>query len=549
MGSITRLPLVFSTLVLFVVVDLNVSPVRAAVTREEVERAIRDGVHFLKQQQRADGSWVEADNEAHTGTTSLVTLALLTAGEPANSVNITQAIEFLRNFGPEQLKSTYAVSLQTMVFAAADPDRDQLKIAANVKWLQDAQIKSGDRVLWPGSWTYSSFKTRPGDNSNTQYALLGLNAASEVGVPVRPEVWALARGYWERSQHADGGWGYQAENNQQATASMTCAGISSLIITGLKRFQGQEFLVGDQIQNCGKGGININLQRGIDWMAGHFRVGANFDVGQQWRYYYLYGMERAGRLSGQRFFGEHDWYREGAEKLVHDQDKLQGFWQGAGPVEGANEHEVTTSFALLFLAKGRAPVLVNKLRHGPRGDWNHDSDDIRNLVGVVSRDWKSLLTWQVVDPGSAAVEDLMQAPIVYFNGHEAPDFGDAGKKVLREFVEQGGFIFAEACCGRKEFDQGFRALMKELFPDPEQQLHPLAEDHAVWRSKHLLIPDVHPLWGIEFGCRTVVIYSPGDLSCYWNQMENTPNNPAVILARRVGENVVDYATGRELPPR
>ena len=71
---------------------------------------------------------------------------------------------------------------------------------------------------------------------------------------------------------------------------MTCAGISSLIITGLKRFQGQEFLVGDQIQGCGKGGININLQRGIDWMASHFRVGENFAIGQQWRYYYLYGM-------------------------------------------------------------------------------------------------------------------------------------------------------------------------------------------------------------------------------------------------------------------
>ena len=67
---------------------------------------------------------------------------------------------------------------------------------------------------------------------------------------------------------------------------MTCAGISSLIITGLKRFQGQESLAGDQIQNCGKGGVNARLQRGIDWLAGHFRVGENYGSGQQWRYYY-----------------------------------------------------------------------------------------------------------------------------------------------------------------------------------------------------------------------------------------------------------------------
>ena len=89
--------------------------------------------------------------------------------------------------------------------------------------------------------------------------------------------------------------------------------------------------------------------------------------------------------------------------------------------------------------------------------------------------------------------------------------------------------------------------MAELFPGEEQKLHPLAEDHAVWRAKHLLIPDIHPLWGIEYGCRTVVIYSPDDLSCYWNQAENSPANPAVIKAIKVGQNVVDYATGREMP--
>jgi hypothetical protein len=69
----------------------------------------------------------------------------------------------------------------------------------------------------------------------------------------------------------------------------------------------------------------------------------------------------------------------------------------------------------------------------------------------------------------------------------------------------------------------------------------------VWRAKHLLSPEIHPLWGIEHGCRTVVIYSPEDLSCYWNQVEHSPTNPAVIKAFRIGENVIDYATGREIP--
>jgi len=515
----------------------------AAVTREEVDKAIRDAVRFLKSNQRDDGSWTDIELDARTGVTSLVTLALMTAGETAESPAIHKALEYLRHFGPAELRSTYAISLQTMVFATAEPDRDQLRIAANVRWLELAQIKPNDPVFWPGSWTYSDTKRRPGDNSNSQYALLGLHAASEAGVPVKPEVWALARMYWEKSQKNDGSWAYTPDSTNP-TASMSCAGLSSLIISGLRRYQGQEFLQGDTIQNCGKGGVNRNIQRGIDWLASHFQVGQNYGGGQQWRFYYLYGLERAGRLAGIRFFGQHDWYRLGAEQLVHEQNKLSGFWRGALVEE---DRVLATSFALLFLAKGRAPVLINKLRHGPSNDWQNDPDDVRNLVSMVSRDWKNLLTWQVVDPGIASVSELLQAPIVFFNGHRVPEFSAIAKQNLREFIEQGGFIFADACCSNAEFDAGFKDLMKELFPEEQFKLRPLSDDHPVWRAKHLLSPKAYDLWGIEHGCRTVVIYSRLDLSCFWNQAESSPVNPAVIKAIKIGQNVVDYATGREMP--
>ena len=523
---------------------------RADVSRTEVERAIKDGVRFLLKQQRDDGSWPDADARASTGTTSLVTLALLTAGEKPSSPAIRKALDYLKESSAEDMHRTYSVALQTMVFALADPDRFKVHIADNVNWLERAQLKRGDHFEWPGTWTYSSDKEAPGDNSNTQYALLGLYAASEVGVPVKREVWALSRDYWEHAQKADGSWGYMPNDHQPSTASMTCAGISSLIITGLRRYEGQEVLLEDgTVRNCGQGAVNPHLQRGIDWLSAHFRVGENYGKGLLWKYYYLYGLERAGRLTGLRFFGADpvtgrpwDWYREGAEHLVHLQDKLSGFWPGGEATE--QNPLVSTSFALLFLAKGRSPVLVNKLRHGPGDDWDNDRDDVRNLVTAVSRDWGHLLTWQVVDPSTAGVEDLLQAPVLFFNGHDVPGFSAEAKRNLREYVEQGGFIFAEACCGRKEFDQGFRELMAELFP--EHELHPLSDDHPVWRVRFELNPNIHPLWGIELGCRTAVIYSPQDLSCAWNQMDLQPGHVAVEKARRVGQNVIDYATGREV---
>jgi hypothetical protein len=324
---------------------------------------------------------------------------------------------------------------------------------------------------------------------------------------------------------------------------MTCAGISSIVISGCQ-LPGTEVLEDNVIRGCGNGAIDLRLESGIDWLASHFQLGQNFGAGKQWRFYYLYGLERAARLAGIRFFGDHDWYRAGAEALVREQSIPGGYWQGE--LVEANR-VLATSFALLFLAKGRAPVLINKLRYGPGEDWNNDPDDIRNLVDGVSADWKHRLTWQVVNTKKATVPDLLRAPILFINGHNAPEFTASERKNLREYVERGGSLFAEACCGSADFDRGFKKLMEELFPDKQDELRPLPDEHPIWRSRYLLSPRSHPLWSMDRGNRTVVVYSPKDLSCYWNQAQRSVTNPTVISAIKIGLNVVDALTGRKLP--
>jgi hypothetical protein len=520
----------------------------------ELQRAIKEGVRFLKAQQRADGSWDDADIEARTGTTSLATLALLAAGEPPVQGEVASALKYLRGFTANDLRSTYAVALQTMVFAAADPAAYRAQIASNARWLQLGQIRPGDRVNWPGSWTYSPLKTRNGDSSNTHYALLGLEAARDAGVQVHPAVWALSRNFWEQAQRQDGGWGYTPNSAVRATGSMTCAGISSLIIT--RPSMVRESLSGNKVQGCvppprkrsapknpamaGEG----HLHAGLDWLQQHLRVDENPGAGQQWRYYYLRDLQLAGRFSRRRFFGEQDWYQKGAEKLIQDQDAAGGFWEGVGPVEGQGR-VVATSFALLFLSDRPPPTLIVKLRHGPGDDWNSDPDDVSNLVEVVSRDWRHRLSWDVVDlTGDGAAP---RAPVLFLNGHEAPELTKEAKQALRRYVELGGFLFAEACCGKAGFDRGFRSLMQELFAGAEEALKPLDEDHSIWRIKYPLKPEAHQLWGIKIGDRTAVVYSPLDLSCFWNLAKSQPNHKLVERALQVGQNVVDYATGRKIP--
>jgi hypothetical protein len=469
-----------------------------------------------------------------------VTLALLGAGEPATSPVVSRAIEYLRGFTPDQLHSVYAVSLQTRVFAAADQEQDRPRIASTVEWLERAQIKSDDRVQWPGSWTYSQAKNRSGDNSNTFYALLGLDAASEAGVPVKAEVWSLADRYWRGSQRPDGGWGY-TPSGHSATASMTCGGVASLILSRTRRTEDQESPDETGIRNCGSHG-DTGVRKGIGWLTSHFRRGENFPIAQQWRFYFIDALEWVGQLCGERLVGEHDWFVDGAEDLIRSQDDHTGEWRG---LFSEQESTVATSFALMFLCRGRSPVLIQKARHGPGDDWTNDPDDVRHLVSSIARDWKLPLNWQLVDVDSATASELLLAPILFLNGHQSPELNDYGKKNLRAYVDQGGFIFAEACCGKADFDRGWRVLVQQLFPEAQSRLHPLNADHPVWTARHALKPPDHALWGLELGGRTVLIYSPTDLSCRWNVRDRYSDDPATIRAIQVGQNVVAHARSRK----
>src|SRR5262249_53133289 len=154
-----------------------------------------------------------------------------------------------------------------------------------------------------------------------------------------------------------------------------------------------------------------------EWIGQHFNVKYPTAI-----YYNLYGLERAGRLTGQRFLGKHDWYREGCEFLVEAQNRNNGSWvSGQGH---DNWPVVSTSFALLFLSKGRTPILISKLVHGPGQDWNNDHNDARNLVEYASKELfkNTPLAWQIFNGRESIifnnreerlrlVADLMQSPI------------------------------------------------------------------------------------------------------------------------------------------
>lgn len=491
-------------------------------TPQQVENAIERGVDYLKSMQRVDGSWDDFPNY-DGGITALATLALLSCDEPPDSPEIQRALQVLRRLPPTQ---TYVVALQTMAFAEASPKEDFALIKRNAEWLMRTRLPGG---LW-----YYGDRNGPGDNSNTQYALLGLHAASSAGVEIPDRFWAECREYWLRTQTGVGSWGYSGRAG--ASGSMTAAGISSLVISGRQFLSVQPGRLDGRPIRCAGSAQDRNLAKAIEWMGRNFAVSRNPLGHDRWLYYYLYGLERAGRLTGRRFFEDHDWYRRGAAFLIVKQSQA-GYWAaGNSQIERLTD----TSFSLLFLSKGRIPILIDKLRYGRDDDWNNAPNDVNNLTEFMARLWNKKLNWQVVDVGVASVEDLLQAPVLQFSGHQVPTFTDREKRLLREYAEQGGLIFVDANCSADRFDEGFRALCKELFPEPGQELVRLDRSHGVWNSLFELSPD-WPLFGVDVGCRTVLFYSPEDLSCRWEHKDD----PTSLPAFRIGANVIAYAVGPE----
>lgn len=544
-----------------VAVVLAVAPgaARGELTAEQVREAIQRGAAFLKSQQsKSKGGWTERAGQPG-GLSALCTLALLEAGEPLDAPAMQRALAYLRSLGTP--KATYTTALQTMVFCAAEPKKDLLLIRRNADWLAATQITEGDRA---GAWTYFG-QTGPrtgGDNSNTQFALLALHEAEQAGVPVNPEVWRRTLAYWLSCRNEDGSWSYYktlpGEARDRPTGSMTCAGLGAVVIASGKLSPGDATVDGQTVRCCLEHEEDQAVQLALQWLGNHFSTQANpglkggpgLGFSSAALFYYLYGVERVGRLTGRRFLGQHDWYREGAEMFVQRQQSLTGHWVGEG--NGEDDPLVATSFALLFLSKGRRPVVLAKLKHGRGDDWDRHRSAIHHLTQHVERRWQQKLSWQTIDLRAAQVEDLLETPVLFLSGDAALDLTADQKRNLRDYVSQGGFLFAEACCEGQAFDRSFRQLMQELFPD--QPLRLLPPEHPIWFAEApVKSPQLRPLYGVNACCRTSVVYCPQNLSCYWELSRGLrPSTyPASVQEEieaclTIGANVVAYATNRQL---
>jgi len=361
-----------------------------AVSPRDIEKAIRKGSEFLK-------SAPFTPDRTHPCANDLILLTLIHAEVAENNPVLQQ---YLKNCTEAPLEKTYNVALLAMCLEQLDPTGYQQKIAQCAQFLVDNQASNGqwsygratdvkkypfegkkeEKKVATGKVEARDFgggltqKKKPtnaiivtqarqtgagGDNSNSQYASLGLRACFDSNIQIPLEVAHLAKKWWIDSQSADEseaklgknavgtggettktqGWNYTNANGDGAKGpyhAMTAGAVGAVVI--------YDYILGI---NYKKDPVAV---AGCNWLGKHFAVNGNL--------YYMYGLERAGMLYGTEKFGDHDWYLEGAKSIVRSQ-KPDGSW---GSNADDEKNTVSTCFAILFLKKATRAIATGDRR-------------------------------------------------------------------------------------------------------------------------------------------------------------------------------------------
>jgi hypothetical protein len=295
--------------------------------------------------------------------------------------------------------------------------RFKKKAPAQVRqWLETAVAFLEVHQGKSGYWKYPFFGDE--DLSNTQFAILALKAAERMGAKVKPEVFLRTatilvscqekagpevtgfpvpaadrpiaglldrrarlkkkrkrRGTTQQASHAKGtrtreageeqvtvtrthmaarGWGYRPGDGPRG--SMTAAGLAVLVVCkSVLEGQGKyDETLGPQ--------VDLALRDGAGWLSSRFRVDRNPGAENDWLFYYLYTLERAGTLLALNTFGQRNWYQEGAEVILGSQQGDGRFHQSTG---GQLDGELAaTCFAILFLERSTVPIIKRPMTGG-----------------------------------------------------------------------------------------------------------------------------------------------------------------------------------------
>ncbi len=407
-----------------------------AIDNAQLERSINTLIAELKASQNPNGHLGKGPlfltYAYKEGYTAISALALVYAGVPSSDPVVKKALQVLLDSPPKN--DVYSVSSYMMLLEEVDPIRYKNELQRTANWLVQVQADNG-------TWNYRG--TGQGDNSVTQFAILGLKAARDAGVNVPHKVFRNTKSHFKMTQNKQGGWGYMGGNGTKA--SMTAAGLSTLSICGEELEESLELSKGRRF--IGRYSANPSLDKAMNLLERIIRTQPRSVFGEG---YTAYGFERVGIFFDKRYLGGVDWYREGAQSMI------------------SNDFRAAKSygsfFPLLFLAKGNIPVLIGKFQPQSLGeDWNLRRNDCRNLAKDLSKVLETRVDWEAVRL-SKDNPTLGKLPILYWSGWRGQGISTSEVAMLKSYLDDGGNLLIAPNQKSDVFEQEVFDLLQKVYP-------------------------------------------------------------------------------------
>jgi len=203
---------------------------------------------------------------------------------------------------------------------------------------------------------------------------------------------------------------------------------------------------------------------------------------------------------------------------------------------------------LVILVTGypqETPLLtLARLKYQGGGDWYNDPDELPNLAKELNRR-TNIATYENEIVTTLLDDKLTNYPFLFLTGHGNISFNDQEVIRLRNYLINGGFLYADDDYG---MDESFRREIAKVFPNHE--LVELPFDHPIYHMIYQFpngLPKIHEHYegppkgfGIFYQDRLVVFYTYNtNISDGWTVAHNDPPEKRE-LAFQMGINIIAY---------
>jgi len=200
---------------------------------------------------------------------------------------------------------------------------------------------------------------------------------------------------------------------------------------------------------------------------------------------------------------------------------------------------------------GNDPVRFFRIKHsGP--DWDDGMDELSRADMNFLEEFRKVTGFKIAKaPEARTIQQLrffdkgFAPPFLFLTGAGSIPVTAADVKVLRDYLLEGGMLFADA--GSPQFHTSFTALMAAVFPD--RQLVTIADDDPIFQTPFTFPNGAPPLWhhggyralGIKHKNRWAVFYHPGDINDAWKTGGSGMSRDLCDQSYKLGVNIVYHA--------